>query len=170
MRAGILYLSGRYDDAISAGHEALGLKPNYSSAYEWIYRSHLQLQHVGEAMAARAAMNAAFVGLTPDSRFEAERAWMDSYRQGGQRQLVETLLAGSAAKPALDQQRYERATWKMWIGDRQGALDELEHVFDFRPFNTIYLAVDPMFTPLRGEDRFRRLLSRIGLDGLNGPK
>lgn len=166
MRAAILYFSGRYDDAIQAGQEALGLKPDFSSAYEWIYRSQLHLQHVGEALAARAAMNASFVQLTPDSRFQEERRWQDAYRSGGLPKVVETLLAGSDTKPALDQHRYERATWKMWNGDRQGALDELEHVFDFRPFNTIYAAVDPTFTTLHREKRFRDLISRIGLDTL----
>jgi hypothetical protein len=49
-------------------------------------------------------------------------------------------------------------------------LDELEHVFDFRPFNAIYVAVDPMFAPLHGETRFRELLSRMGLDTVTGPQ
>jgi hypothetical protein len=145
MRAAILYLSRRYEDAIQAGQEGLGLKPNFSSAYEWIYRSQLHLRHVGEALAARAAMNASFVQLTPDSRFEEERRWMDAYRSGGLSKAVESLLAATASKPALDQHRCERATWKMWNADAEGALDELEHLFDFRPFNTIYTAVDPTF-------------------------
>lgn len=170
MRAGILYLLGRYDEAIAAGHETLGLQPNYSSAYEWIYRSQLRLQHVGEAIAARAAMNAAFSQLTPDTRFEQERRRMEAYRAGGLPSLVRMLLAENDAKPALDHLRYERATWKMWIGDHQGAMDELEHVFDFHPFNTIYMRVDPMFAPLRGEKRFQALLSRIGLDSLPEPR
>ena len=163
MRAGILYLSGRYREAIAAARETLGLKPNDSSSYYWIYRSDIQLHRVEEALAARAAMNAVFLGLTPDSRFEMEGKWTTLYLQSGLPKLVEYLLAQSASKPGLDQQRYERATWRMWVGDRQGALEELEHVFDFHPFNSIYVGVDPSFASLHGEGRFRELLSRMGL-------
>src|SRR5262249_35945844 len=143
MRAGILYLSGRYQPSIAAGREALGLKPDYSAAYDWIYRSSLRLHHIEEALAAKAASNAAFVGLSPDSRFEMERQWTGAYLEGGMRKLVEVLLAQNSSKPALDHLRYERATWKMLVDDRVGALDELEPLFDFRPFDAIYVGVDP---------------------------
>jgi len=166
MRAGILYLSGQYEQAIASSREALGLKPDHSSAYDWIYRSCLRLQRVEEALAAKAALNATFLGLSPDSRFEMEGRWTSAYHHGGAQKLVEALLAQNSAKPALDHQRYERATWKMWIGDRSGAMDELEQVFDFRPFNAIYVGVDPMFAPLHGERRFRELLARMSLDAV----
>jgi DNA-binding winged helix-turn-helix (wHTH) protein/tetratricopeptide (TPR) repeat protein len=168
MRAGILYLSGRYTEAINDAHEALSLQPAYASAFEWIYRSSLRLDRVDEAIAAKAAVNSAYLGLTSDSRFQMEGRWAGVYRQNGPRSLVEALLGETSAKPALDHQRYDRATWRIWNGDQQGALDELEHVFDFRPFNSIYLAVDPMFAPIRKEQRFRNLLSRIGLTAIVG--
>ena len=163
MRAGILYLSGRYDEAISNARQALGLQPDYSSAWDWIYRSCIQLNRVEEAIAARAAVNASYVGLSADSRFELERRWNAVYKQRGLHGLVETLLTETAAKPAIDQHRYERATWRMWIGDQEGALSELENVFDFRPFHCTYLAVDPTFQPLRSAPRFREVLSRMGI-------
>jgi hypothetical protein len=108
-------------------------------------------------------MSAYYVGLSADSQSELERRWTAAYKQRGFHGLVETLLAETSAKPTLDQLRYERATWRMWIGDREGALSELESVFDFRPFQCTYLAVDPMFEPLHGEPRFREVLSRIGV-------
>jgi DNA-binding winged helix-turn-helix (wHTH) protein/tetratricopeptide (TPR) repeat protein len=163
MRAGILYLSGRFEEAISTARQALGLQPDSNSAWDWIYRSFIQLNRVEEAIAARAAVNAHYVGLSADSQIELERRWTAAYKQGGLHGLVETLLSETAAKPSIDHQRYERATWRMWIGDREGALSELERVFDFHPFQCTYLAVDPSFKPLRSEPRFRELLSRIGI-------
>jgi tetratricopeptide (TPR) repeat protein len=164
MLAGILYLSERYEEAISTAREALGLQPGYSAAWDWIYRSCIRLNRVEEAVAARAALSASYLGLSADTRFEMEHGWTVAIKTGGVRALVETLLAETSAKPALDQHRYERATWRMWIGDKQGALDELENVFDFRPFHCIYLAVDPTFAPIRGERRFRQVLSKIGIE------
>ena len=163
MRAGILYLSGRFEEAISTARQALGLQPDSSAAWDWIYRSCIQLNRVQEAIAARAAVNANYVGLSADSRFEWERRWTAVYEQRGLHGLVETFLTETSAKPTIDQHRYERAMWRMWIGDREGALSELESVFDFHPFHCIYLAVDPSFKPLRAEPRFREVLSRIGI-------
>ena len=163
MRAGILYLSGRYEEAISTARQSLGLQPDSSSAWDWIYRSCIRLNRVEEAIAARAAVNAFYAELSADSRFELERRWTAVYKQRGLHGLVETFLTETSTKPTLDQHRYERATWRMWIGDREGALSELENVFDFRPFHCTYLAVDPMFQSLRGEPRFLEVLSRIGI-------
>jgi DNA-binding winged helix-turn-helix (wHTH) protein/tetratricopeptide (TPR) repeat protein len=164
MRAGILYLAGRYQESIAAAQQSLGLQPGYSSAYDWIYRSCIRLGRVEEALAAKAAMNAAFVGFSPDTRFDEERRLSRIYRSAGVPGLVNTFLSETSAKPALDQSRYERASWKMWIGDPAGAMDELEHVFDYRPFHIVYLAVDPVFAPLHREKRFQDLLSRVGID------
>jgi tetratricopeptide (TPR) repeat protein len=166
MRAGILYLLGRYEEAISTARQALGLQPDSSSAWDWIYRSCIQLNRAEEAIAARAAVTVYYVGLSADSQLELERRWTAVYKQRGSRGLVETFLMETSAKPTIDQHRYERATWRMWIGDREGALSELENVFDFRPFQCTYLAVDPIFKPLRTEPRFRELLSRIGISAL----
>jgi DNA-binding winged helix-turn-helix (wHTH) protein/tetratricopeptide (TPR) repeat protein len=166
MRAGILYLSGRYEDAIAAAQQSLGLEPGYSSAYDWIYRSSIRLNRVEEALAARAAAGAAFVGLSADSRYDNEAHWLSAYHVDGIGGLVDAMLSETSTKPALDQMRYDRVMWKMWIGDKEGAMDELEHLFDFRPFHSIYAAVDPVFAPLRGEKRFRQILFRIGIDAV----
>jgi len=166
MRAGILYLSGRYEEAISTARHALGLQPDSSSAWDWIYRSCIRLNRVEEAIAARAAVNAHYAGLSADARFELEHRWTAVYKQRGLRGLVEAFLSETSTKPTLDHYRYERATWRIWIGDREGALSELENVFDFRPFHCTYLAVDPIFQPLRGEPRFQEVLSRIGISAV----
>jgi DNA-binding winged helix-turn-helix (wHTH) protein/Tfp pilus assembly protein PilF len=164
MRAGILYLSGRYEESIAAAQQSLGLQPGYSSAYDWIYRSYIRLNRVEEALASMAKMEASFMGYSPDTRVDIERRWAREYQVNGIHGLVKMFLNEASARPALDHRRYDRAAWKMWIGDKEGAMDELEHLFDFRPFHGIYIAVDPTFAALHGEDRFRRVVSRIGID------
>jgi len=78
--------------------------------------------------------------------------------------LVPELLKDSSGSLARLQQVYDRASLRMWVGDPQGALDELEHVFEFRPFHCVYLGVDPVFATIRGDPRFRRIRAKIGLD------
>jgi serine/threonine protein kinase/tetratricopeptide (TPR) repeat protein len=48
-------------------------------------------------------------------------------------------------------------------GDRAKALDALERAFDEHDFALVQIAVAPWFRPLRAEDRFDRLVVRLGL-------
>ena len=59
--------------------------------------------------------------------------------------------------------RYNRAIWSMWIGEREQALEELEAAVATKPYHLIYVAVDPVFAPLRGEARFQEVVRRVGL-------
>jgi DNA-binding winged helix-turn-helix (wHTH) protein len=164
MRAGILYFMRRYDESIVAARLALGLRAGYTGATDWIYRSGMACGLIEEALAARAALIASFSGLSFDGRQDLERRWNEAYRSGGLKNLVGELLKDSSVGLAHTQQVYDRATLRMWAGDSQGALDELEHVFEFHPFHCIYLGVDPAFAPVRDDPRFRRILTRIGID------
>ena len=42
-------------------------------------------------------------------------------------------------------------TWVMWTGDRNGALEQLDSLCAIRPNDAMYVAVDPVFVPLRSE-------------------
>ena len=49
------------------------------------------------------------------------------------------------------------------LGESDSALDRLERAFEVRePFLT-YLGVDPIWDPLREEERFQELVERLGL-------
>jgi serine/threonine-protein kinase len=49
------------------------------------------------------------------------------------------------------------------LGDPNRALAELDRAYDEHDLSLVQLAVAPWFQPLRGEPRFRQILSRIGL-------
>jgi hypothetical protein len=76
---------------------------------------------------------------------------------------VRKQLAAESGRPIQDMMRYEHATWRLWIGDRNGALRELEGLFSVRPYDSMYLAADPAFTELRGDPRFQNVVQRMGL-------
>ena len=164
MRAGILYFLEQYPEAIVAAKDALSVQPDYSGAWDWIYRSYMAMERVEEALSAHASRDRAYSGESLEWEWNQSRRLIESYHNEGLTGAVHSLLARTASKPALDIKRYERAVWRMWIGDQSGALDELEHLPDFRPFHSIYLAVDPVFKPLHSEPRFQNVLARIGLD------
>ena len=164
MRAGILYLMTRYEESIRDARLVLGINARYTSAYDWIYRAGMASGRAEEAMEAKASLTANFTGLSVDSRDDYEHRLNEAYRAGGIQRLVNILLAGTSTGLALVENRYDRAVLRMKIGDHDGALDELEQVFEFRPFHCIYMGVDPAFAPIRNDPRFRKVLGRIGLD------
>jgi hypothetical protein len=165
MKAGILYLMGRYNDSIVTGRLALGLSPGHTGALDWIYRSGMAAGRVEEALAARGALMASFYGMSPDWRDQQERGWNAAYQAGGTAGLVEHLLATTATGLARKGQCYDRASLRAWAGDAAGAIAELEQgIFDVRPYHTIYLGVDPIFASFRQDPKFRAVLARVGLD------
>lgn len=164
MRAGILYFTGRYDESIRAARLSLGLRPGYTAACDWIYRAGLARGRVEEALEAKAFLTASFTGNSVDARQAYEHRLNEAYRAGGMERVVQALLAETSEGLALVENRYDRAALRMRIGDREGALGELENVFEWRPFHCIYTGVDPVFAAIRKDPRFHNVLARIGLD------
>ena len=85
-------------------------------------------------------------------------------RQGGSRKALESWLAfsertsgGSYVSPMLP------ANLAVALGDRERSLRWLNRALEQRCPQLVYLAVDPQYDILRPDDRFQRLLERIGL-------
>ena len=74
---------------------------------------------------------------------------------------------------ALRRQKYVSAYYFAVVYTALGKTDEamlwLERAFDERSDFLIYLAVDPIFDPLRSDPRFSRLVRRVGLPVLPAP-
>jgi hypothetical protein len=49
------------------------------------------------------------------------------------------------------------------LGDREQALAWLEKAYNERSHWMVWLALDPRWSEIRGDARFQRLLTRIGL-------
>ena len=49
------------------------------------------------------------------------------------------------------------------LGERLMALDWLEKAYDEHDFGIVQIEIAPWFRTLRGEDRFQRLVTRLGL-------
>jgi hypothetical protein len=62
-------------------------------------------------------------------------------------------------------QSHNRAIWFMLLGDYDSALHELQVAVDShpRPFNLIYVNVDPVFDPIRTWPQFQALLRKLGI-------
>jgi predicted glycosyltransferase len=80
--------------------------------------------------------------------FEPDPAVLDELKQRSQQTYVQPLWI---------------ATVQVAMGQKDQALDSLQTAFDDRSAGLVFLKVDPVFDPLRSDNRFQALLRRIGL-------
>ena len=99
------------------------------------------------------------------------------HRGGGRvvRKLVGLVVDGDcvpAARAAMsqlvaedgDRVSYQQAQVLAQWGDRDAALERLEHALGVGDSGLIYARNDPLLDPLRDDARFARLLHRLGFD------
>jgi hypothetical protein len=49
------------------------------------------------------------------------------------------------------------------LGKKEEAIHWLQRSFEARHLTVVFITVEPMFDPLRGDPRFGRILTRMGL-------
>ena len=157
------YLAMRYDQALHDLEKAEGLSPDGPNPHFWMYRAFLLKGMLDDAAKERAIHFAKFAGHSVDEEVRLRRQWTAVAVNEGKTGIVNFWLADSATPNAHRLHGYERAIWKTYAGRIEEALDELEAAEKNRPFNLIYVAVDPALAPLRKEPRFRAVLSRLKL-------
>jgi hypothetical protein len=98
-------------------------------------------------------------------------ALLDAYRSGGPesywRKRISCLDDNlPEAPPSI---HYGYACLYARLGDTEHAIDHLEQLVDARSSNAVFIGVDPCLTPLHGEARFQRVLSRLGVPTASAP-
>jgi DNA-binding winged helix-turn-helix (wHTH) protein/Flp pilus assembly protein TadD len=164
--ASIYYLQQRYADAEREAMASNLLDARHAPGYQWLARIYMMLPNEESFVRARCDGVAAWDGHFADYFNQYGQRQIDVLKAGGRKALVRLLLAEVREGPTLDANRYDRALWQMWIGEREAALGELEAAVQARPFNVIYTPTDPMFAPLREEPRFREVVRQLGLEGV----
>jgi hypothetical protein len=86
------------------------------------------------------------------------------HKRAGLEGVLRHWLDDTSSPPGISRLRYNRAAWRLGLKDRPGAIGELRNLFDYRPFQTIYLAVDPAFEPLHSDPAFQEILQKVGID------
>jgi DNA-binding winged helix-turn-helix (wHTH) protein/tetratricopeptide (TPR) repeat protein len=162
MKGGLLYFSRQYDASIAQCRMALGLNPLYPAASDWLFKNYLMKKRYEEAARATISADSVYAGLSPDADESHASEMLGVLRKGGiaaaSRRFLEVL-----GGPQTRFRRYDRAIWRMQMGDDSGATEELWDGLSFRPYFMVFLRVDPMFERLHGQKRFDMLLAKIGL-------
>lgn len=153
VRSMVLLFLGRYSEALNAADRALSIKPRSSSG--WDARANALLLLGREKEAVDSWVEAYW---RPHAA-EVEKA----FRDRGLPAALTWLLKLSVDEKARREQSVRRARWKAYLGDFDGALDELDVAFANHHFSLMYVNADPFFEPIRETERFQRLIGRMGL-------
>jgi tetratricopeptide (TPR) repeat protein len=156
--ANVLFLAGRFDDAIEQCHKALQLDSGAVSAHtvlRWAYEKK-GMHH--EALAAF-EQERVFAGETPTTNAKRAHVLGSVGRREEARDLLEQIVARRAEQWVS---AYEIAIIYCLIGDFDNAFDWLTKAEREHAVGYTFVRVDPRLEALRSDPRFLGLLS--GLD------
>jgi len=90
----------------------------------------------------------------------------------GNREKAREILAEiSRPVPNTYVSPYNQSLIYMGLGEKDRALQELENTYNDRDgFSIVFINVDPMLDPLRGEPRFQELVRKISPGRQTSPK
>ena len=153
------YLNRRYDEAVNQARRTIDSSPKYWFAYFWLGAALREKKMYGEAIEAfrhgrdLSDGNPAMIALY-------------GHAQG----IAGNPAEARAALHALEQMRASRlvpsiylAAVHLGLGETSQTFDLLEQAYQERNDRLIYLGVDPIVDPLRGDPRFKQLLLKIGI-------
>jgi tetratricopeptide (TPR) repeat protein len=124
----------------------------------------------GRALRAEGKLDAAIgefsrgLELTGGRSLELIGELGSSYALAGRRREAEELAEKLKGETARNRSgAYPLATILVSLGERDAALDALDHAFEDGGWFLVQLGVDPLLDPLRNEPRFRKMLERVSL-------
>ena len=154
----MLYFARRYDEAIEQQKKAIALEPDSPLYHKNLADVLTQKRMFSEALveidrAVELAKGSAF--LLDDAGYV--------YAVSGKRDKAKRVLGQlDELSEETYTPEYGRAVIYTGLGDKDKAIEWLEKAYNQRCFLT-WLKVDPIFDPLRDDDRFHTLLEKLGL-------
>ena len=156
------YLAGHYEPALQAYRKVLAVNPNFIPVHFYLAKYYRQTGQY-DLWLKESVENNRLSGV-PDRGQSLKRL----YAQGGFRATMEEMArppeAGSLARPKpfrIDS--CSSAEANAALGRNAAALNALEDCYRWSEPALIYLKVDPVWTTLHSEPRFRALLGRLHL-------
>ncbi len=150
------YYARRFAEAVDQFHRAVELEPKWDQLYFGLGLALAQQQRYEQAIDAMRTATS----LAPDNPFNQASLVYILGRAGctnDAKQLLDHLSATYVYVPR----------WFLsiiWVGlnDKERALQALEEAFGDREPCLVSLKVEPIFDPLRDEDRFTAMIRRVG--------
>ena len=156
--AQILFFARRYDDAISESRHAIELDSNYMFGYDRLHWAYLGKEDYPRAL--EAAKHAAMLSGPADPRRQAFLA--HAYAMNGDRVKARAILNRLLEfEPDAYVPPISIALVYIGLGDRNEAIRWVERGYDNRDGDMVTLKVQPMFEPLRGDARYKAIITKM---------
>jgi len=154
----VLYLGGHYEEAVAQLENTLELKADFREAHWQLGLAHQSVGNYDQALAS--------FGRAMSSGADSSGAWGtigNCYAMQGRadearryQKLLEQQHDRAATAPGL-------ALIHTALGETLEALAYIEECYALRSPMLLRLKTDPRFSPLRHEDKFRAILTKVGL-------
>jgi TolB-like protein/Flp pilus assembly protein TadD len=159
IRVQIRYLTKNYDAAIEQGRRTVEQYPTYPLAYLWLGSAYREKKMYSKAL-EQFSKGRQLSGDQPVMIALYGHALALSGDAAGARKALAKLQD-------LAQSRYVAplyfAAIYMGLGEKSAALDWVDRAYTDHSERMVYLGVDPIADPLRGDPRFEQVLKKIGI-------
>lgn len=155
----MLFLCGRYDDAISEIAKLIAADPGYATLHWNLGAAYEQKRMFAPAQAAyREALK-----LAPENSGILGALGYDLAVSGNRREALRVLAQLKQLSARVFVSPYAIAQVHVGLGDPDAAFQSLDQAYRTRDKNLILIKVDPVFSGIRSDPRFARLLRRMNL-------
>jgi TolB-like protein/Flp pilus assembly protein TadD len=146
-----LYMARRYEEAVEYAESILQANPDNFLARHYAYPAYAQLGRFEPVLSVEEAP----FGILDD----VVQAYALSGAEKSARETLDEMLRRNNHPNVA----YPIALAHVALGDHGGALDWLERAYENRAFRLPEISIDVRVDPLRGQERFEKLLAKMGL-------
>lgn len=154
----VYYFAREYDAAVDCFLKTLEVEPNFAMAHFFLGQTHIQRKMFDEALSRFEEANKLFGGSTNMQATYATAAALAGDKEKA-REILDSLTDVSNEKYVS---AYDMAMIHTGLGDEKMAFKWLEKALDEHSYLLIYLNVDPLLDPLRGDKRFISIKQKMG--------
>ena len=156
----ILYYARRNEQAVEHCKRTIGLEPEFHSAY-WALG--LALESLTEYPESIAAFQAG-LKLAPRTPRLMGALGHAFGRWGKQSEALKILEEMKTLSDTTYVAPFDFALVYLGLGDSEEMFERLEQAYRLRSYELVFLRVDPRFDSVRGQFKFSKLLTRLGLE------
>ena len=152
------YFARRFDDALVQSRKVMEMDPKFGFAHWHAGMNYIQMQKYDDAIESfRKAIN--LTGAVPTFISYLGHAYA---RRGKQREARQMLAQLESLLKRQHISSYFVAMIYLGLGDLDKTFEWLEKAYEERAGSLAFTKVEPMLDPLRGDERFKNLVEKMG--------